>query len=321
YGEPLVTRKHFPKKNYNRQRKLTFHPAGTGTYIIKCLAYDHNKKSVSTSRSFKVIDDTPKFQARHLILKADKTGYRVGETAKLLIQAPVKTRAVVTFEREHIVHARTVTIDGPVTVPFVIKKKHWPGFKIRVTAISGQKPIHNEIHLFVKSKSPRLDVKINTAKELGPNTEGKIILQVTSAGGKKTAAKLQVYCVDEGSLSLSAYRTPAPVDDLFYCTNWGWNYNSYATFFSPDNQRKFYLYPPQPDGQSRGCFPGGQVLKPDGSPLAGVKITIGEMGDGIVAAGETSRDGGFGFARDTRTARWVKFEKPGYVTVIHRALF
>ncbi|MCP4219043.1 MAG: hypothetical protein GY765_30695 [bacterium] len=318
YGKPPITLKHFPRQNYNKRRQLNFRPTAAGKYIIKCIAYDQQKHTVTTSRSFPVYETPPRFKLGHLIANTVKSSYRVGETAELVILSSLKTQVMVTFEGEHIFHARTLTVTGPATVPFVIRKSHRPGFKIRVTAMIDQTPMHKEINLLIKNNVPRLNVAIHTAQETAPGAEEKITFQVTTAAGEKAAARLQVYCVDEGSLSFSGYRTPEPAEGLQYCTGRGRNNSTYATFSSADNKRRFYFYPGPLDIQSENFAFAGRVLQPDGSPLAGVKVTLGEADNTKIDSSETSNDGGFGFRPFTRLARWIKFEKPGYVTQIQR---
>lgn len=169
-------------------------------------------------------DDTGRVE-----LVADKAQYRAGETAKILVKSPFpEARALVTVEANGIFEQRLTLLRGPTpTVEVPIEERFRPNAYVSVHLLrprSAAAPLtggpdlgaptyrigHAELR--VDPQMRRLAVALTpSARELRPGQELTVDVAVKDASGKPAVAEVTLYAVDEGVLSLVAYRTPDPL--------------------------------------------------------------------------------------------------------------
>jgi uncharacterized protein YfaS (alpha-2-macroglobulin family) len=166
---------------------------------------------------------------RKLELVLDKSEYRVGDKAKLLIKSPFpRAEALLTVERAGLYEQRRLILEGPApSVEIAIDERLRPNAFVAVHLLQGVQanlpPTPLEVtpepgyrfgyaELLVDPEARRLGVQIRGQHpDYRPGERVKLDLHVTNAAGKGHAAELTVYAVDEGVLLLSNYQPPDPL--------------------------------------------------------------------------------------------------------------
>ena len=163
-----------------------------------------------------------------LELIADKTKYRPGETAKVLIKSPFrKAVGLLTVERNGIRSYRLVRVNGSVHVERVkIRAKDLPNLHVSVALARGRvrvpgaaaakdlgrpKFAFGRKSLSVEIKEKKLTVTVKAAPtKARPGSKAAVTVTVKDHRGKPVRARLAVMLVDEGVLSLLGFRVPDP---------------------------------------------------------------------------------------------------------------
>jgi uncharacterized protein YfaS (alpha-2-macroglobulin family) len=167
--------------------------------------------------------------SKTLELVADKRSYEPGDTARILVKAPKKgMRALVTVEREGVWTRRVVTLASTseaIEVP--ITAEMLPNAFVTVLAVEPAPPANTPdagkpgiwygvAPLTVSTKTQQIAVALTTDKEAyQPGDEVRIHLEAQRAGQRLANARVTLWAVDYGVLSLTAYETP-DVHGTFY---------------------------------------------------------------------------------------------------------
>ena len=163
-------------------------------------------------------------------LVPDKTSYQPGDTARVLVKSPLK-KAVgfLTISRGGMMEHRVLRMDGNaqvVTVP--ITEQGIPGVHLGVALSRGRikdkklgkaardlgRPTlaHGTVRLPISSARKRITVAVKPKQEeIRPSGTFDLSLTTTDSAGKPVAGEVAVMVVDEGVLSLMAYKTPDPL--------------------------------------------------------------------------------------------------------------
>lgn len=172
-----------------------------------------------------------------LTLEADRTTYRVGETAHVLIRSPwEKAEGILTIERGGVLSAKRFSvsssassIDVPVderatpnefaTVTLFAPpaKPATPSGTPTTSASDGGAELNTALPQLasatVEIAAPPVDrelsIKVSTPqKSFLPGANTSVDVVVTDATGKPTASEVTLWAVDEGVLRLTGYTTP-----------------------------------------------------------------------------------------------------------------
>lgn len=172
------------------------------------------------------VDDTGRFD-----LVADRAEYTVGDTARLLVKAPVAgSTALVTVEREGVLQTRVMrdlkagqSIEVPITEDFA------PNAYVSVMLTRGRsgdgarglpRIAMGLTELAVSHADRALKVSVETDREdYRPGQQVEATLRVTDADGKPVHAELALAAADEGVLSLIGFKTPDPLARFY--AHWG----------------------------------------------------------------------------------------------------
>lgn len=208
-------------------------PKKGGYYVLWATAKDPSGRKAETSIGFYVLGPSGTAWAASdsvkMTLRADKHEYRVGDTARILVQNPFpEAEALVTFERDRILKRFRQRLVGsapalriPITedlmpnvfVSVVVVRGRVPG-PYQKTGDDPRRPLMRVGHalLRVSPESRRVAVEIAPNKtEYRPSEEVTVRLRTVGPDGKPLPTELTVWAVDEGVLSLVAYKTPDPV--------------------------------------------------------------------------------------------------------------
>ena len=160
-------------------------------------------------------------------LVADKDKYQPGETAKILVKSPYeKAKALVTLERELILHRFVVELEGSAdTIEIPLSSEHLPNVYVSVVLLQGRdaeagfdpsgddlgKPAFKigYLDLPVAPAEKKLQVAVSSDKEnYGPGDEVTLTVQTQNAAGDGVPAEVTVMVADLAVLNLISYLTP-----------------------------------------------------------------------------------------------------------------
>ncbi len=163
-----------------------------------------------------------------MTLVPDKTLYKAGDTAKILLQTPIEGDVVVMVERDRVMRTfrkRVTLTDSTVEVP--LEEGDAPNVYASIFLVKGA--IDSEriagmpqlklgyCCLKVDPEAYRLKVVCNTPKaSVLPGSQQKISGVVTdSANQPVKGAEVTLFVEDEGILSILGYKNPMPLDHFY----------------------------------------------------------------------------------------------------------
>ncbi|MBI2395263.1 MAG: hypothetical protein HYV09_37185 [Deltaproteobacteria bacterium] len=187
--------------------------------------------AVADQPDAKVAPSWSKTDLKVVKLEADKTVYKPGDKAKILVHNPFPTtkdvQALVTVERGGVLDRQLVSLKGSMPVVEIPVKSEWfPNAFVSIDVVRGRiKPPPGKgvdlggpefrvgtTELKVDPESHRLKLAITPSKtKLAPGEALDADVAVTDDAGKPTKASVTFYAVDEGVLMLTGYKTPDPL--------------------------------------------------------------------------------------------------------------
>jgi uncharacterized protein YfaS (alpha-2-macroglobulin family) len=208
-----------------------------GQYRLTATARDADGRSTTTRAWFYAsgvgYTAWERYDHPRIELVAEKTTYRPGETAKIMIKSPWETAtALLTTEREGVRTSEQFPLTSTqqtVTVP--ITERDIPNIYVSVLLVKGRTegPITEDvsdpgkpalrlgyIELKVEDATKRLQVAVKANREeYRPATKARIEVAVRDAAGKPSQSEVTLWAVDYGVLSLTAYQTPDVLESIY----------------------------------------------------------------------------------------------------------
>jgi alpha-2-macroglobulin len=221
----------------NGEALLRFTPADGGTYRLLASARDGGGREVRSSLFVWVAGAsyTPWLRENNdrVSLISDKTSYRAGETATVLVPSPFQGPhwALFTVERGGVLRHEVRQVSGNSLVyTLPIEARHAPNVYVSATLIAppapgaapGTPPIADYkvgiLPLTVEPEPQSLRVTLTPSPaQAGPGEQVSYEVQVTDLGGQPQAAELSLDLVDKAVLSLQP-RAPNAIREAFYAT-------------------------------------------------------------------------------------------------------
>lgn len=215
-------------------RSCALTPPTAGYFIVRATAADSRKNPVAASLGVYALGEGEvswgERDSSAVELVLDKKSYEVGQTARVLVKSPFKSaEAVVTVERAGVyTHRRvtlagaTPTIDVPVTadlrpnayvsVLLVRGRSKAPPTKAGEADVGAPAYAMGYANIAINPESRRLKVAIMSNKsDYKPGETATVDVKVKDSAGKPAKAEMTLYAVDEGVLSMIAYKTPDPI--------------------------------------------------------------------------------------------------------------
>ncbi|MCZ2112785.1 MAG: Ig-like domain-containing protein [Anaerolineae bacterium] len=212
---------------------LSFTPQSGGSYIVTATLTDDGGRQQLSSLGFWSID--PLFSGwrtdpnkRTLELTTDKTNYRAGETAEVLVQSPFAqtVNAWLAIERGNLIEQRVVQLTGSTVLQIPISQEFAPNVHITVVAV---KPVDRNdagfpyadirigyAQLLVAPDQFDLTVTVTPgAEEYAPGDTARFDVAVTDQSGAPVQAEVSLALVDLGVLMLKDDNAP-DILDAFY---------------------------------------------------------------------------------------------------------
>ncbi len=253
-----------------------FTPAKGGAYTVSFAARDARGREARTSFTRWVVggDWVPWYDEGRFKMDVvtDRPSYSVGDTATVLLAAPFTgAEAWVTVERERVLEQRRIRItSGTTTLKLPITEAYAPNAFVSVVIVRGRSARPGSIddpgrptlrvgyaELKVTPEVKRLKVEVTPLREeYRPGDTARVRVRLRDAAGRPVVGEVTLWAVDEGVLSLTAYRTPDPLALLYQPRGLGMRLASNLVAVAPQ----------VPEGEKGQRHPGGG----GGEDLSGV---------------------------------------------------
>jgi len=311
----------------NRQRKLkkvagpedlfiektrthSFHVPAAGHYVLRCDTPDANDRVVSTSGGFFAWDSTYSEPTDRLWIDPGRMNLRIGDTLKCFIHSPRQGQALVTVERGKVLDTRVIALQKMTPLEIPIKKDYFPAIHVSIIAMY-ENNISEEASrdFMVEDEGKVLHIDLESPNEIKPASKTKLKLKVRDNQKIGVKAKLFVYAVDEGNLSLQGYRTPDPFQPFYYYAPF--RRNAIQTYYSK-NYTQWTFERPMMDIELKEPAIFGCVFRPDSMPLAGATVTLEDEKHNKLKTATTSAQGYYSFPGLPVGRYAVKAEAKGF---------
>lgn len=296
----------------------------TDRFLIRIDAMDDTGRKVSSSHRFRLPPMGRK--SGGLTVRTTPGGFTTGETGSLFIYSPVDAKTLITFERHRLLSWRSHFLQrGQTTeISFPVEDIYFPGIKVRVLVMyDNHRHEKKELDVKVSSRKPNLTVITNvcgpgnaSTRIIGPHSKAVARFRVKDHNGNNVRSSLFVYCVDEGNLSLTGYRAPDLMDQLFYRDKEWQGIGKFPLLFSSYNPRSWLFKNPMLDICIDNCSFYGRVIDDTGAPVAGAQLSRYDEKQNLIDRAITSGGGYYCFAKvqPFRLPMFLKIKKKGFVT-------
>lgn len=213
---------------------IAFTPAEGGSYRVVATARDSGGREVRSSLFLWVAGDEYVSWRRdnnnRITLISDRTSYKPGETAEILIPSPFQAPhwALISVERGGILSYEVRRMEGNSAIySLPLTAEHAPNIYVSVvlfsppdsTAPGGPLPADYKMGILPLAVEPEpqlLRITITpSAEQAEPGSEVSYEIQVSDSDGRPVAAELSLDLVDKAVLSLLP-RTPNAIREAFY---------------------------------------------------------------------------------------------------------
>ena len=214
-------------------RELSYSPSRAGFYRLRLEVTDRGGRKSQTGFAFNVSgNDTvawPRYDRERIDLVLDKSSYKIGDTASVVIQTPFENaRGLLTIEANGVLDAYPFVIDrNTPQITFPVRASYLPNAFVSVILLRGRTHYSKDAtgfetgapayrigysQLEVDPESQRLALTLpNNTITASPAQKVDIAFLVRTPEGRPTDASATVMVVDEAVLGLTGFETPDPV--------------------------------------------------------------------------------------------------------------
>jgi len=209
-----------------------------GYFVLRARASDPEGRYATSEVSFYALGTGYTAWARYdhnrIDLVPERQTYKPGDQARIMIQSPwERATALVTTEREGIKSHRQFTLTSTQqSIAIPISEADIPNVFVSVLLVKGRTKIAEKtedtsdpgkpsfrlgyVELKVDDASKRLGVTVTAnQEEYRPANAAKVEVEVKDAKGGPSASEVTLWAVDYGVLSLTGFRTPDVLDDVY----------------------------------------------------------------------------------------------------------
>lgn len=201
--------------------EVSFRPEEYGTYLVRISDHDDNARAV-----YRFFADDPEYAGRgsslidRVEITLDKEFYRVGETAKIKVNAPFEGLLMMTVEGSKLLTRKIQTLkESEIVFEIPVTRDFMPNAWVTAWLI---RPVqaddanawaaHRAIGLArIKTDMSyyTLNVEINAPKKIEPATKFPVEVRISGrAPAINEKADVSIALVDDGVLGLTRYKTP-----------------------------------------------------------------------------------------------------------------
>lgn len=290
-----------------------------GHYVLRCDTPDAKGRVISTSGSFFAWDSGYSDRDERLAIESQQTVLRPGETLRCFVRSPRPGQALVTIEQGRVLDSRVIELQKMTPLEIPIKKDYFPAVRIAVVAMYPDNVSEETSREFrVEDNGKVLTVSLEAPEEIKPASMAKVQIKVSNANKVGVKAKLFVYAVDEGNLSLQGYRTPDPLPRFYYLNPLG--RNSVQTYYSKQYTHWSFQRPLM-DIELKEPALFGCLLRPDAMPIAGATVTLEDPKHNKLKTTTTSPQGYYSFPGLAAGRYTVKAEANGFHPLLQSDIY
>jgi hypothetical protein len=205
----------------NGKARFQFAPQTAGHYRVQAHAADRRGNEIGDTAYLWVTEEDYAdlgVPYPELELIADKTTYRRGDTATLLINSQSKgASALVTVEGPRLYEHRLVELKGNSTrAQFTVKPEYAPNFFVCIALVRDKRFMREEKRIQVSVEARRLQIQVKADKQrYAPGDQATYQLRTADWRGKPVSAELSVGVVDESIYAVAPESAP-PMLGFFY---------------------------------------------------------------------------------------------------------
>ena len=200
--------------------ELTFTPARDGYYRVSWTSPDRDPSKpsaplaqrdvVTTETTIWVVShDVQDIGYRHdgVEIIVDKSAFRVGQTAPVMIVTPTSNRWVLfSVDAESILDYRLVHVEGTVTlIELPIEEKHVPNAYLNAASVADLQLSVDQKEIIVPPLKNAIDVSVKSDREqYQPREEGTLTVMTRDADGKPLSAEVGLGLVDDSVYAIQS---------------------------------------------------------------------------------------------------------------------
>jgi len=296
----------------------SFRVPEAGHYLLRCDSPDAGGRVVSTSAGFFAWDSSFSDRDENLRIESEQGTLRIGEKLKCFIRSPRPGQALVTIERGKVLDFRIVDLQKMTPLEIPVKKEYFPAFRVSVISMHEDNASGETSRDFqVMDEGKTLRVELEGPGEIKPASKARVTIKVHDQRRQGVRAKLFVYAVDEGNLSLRGYRTPDLLPRFYYANPLG--RSVIRTYYSRNFTHWTFERPLMDiDLNEPAIF--GCVFSPDATPIAGATVTLEDEKHNKLKRVLASAQGYYQFPGLPRGHYYVKAEAKGFHPYIRAAV-
>ncbi len=188
--------------------------AEAGDYVLTAKAVDERGNSIVAEAHIWVSGSAGRLSAtwhNDVTIVCDKSSYKAGETAKVLITAPADaSRVLLTVEDREIRHVRVVELEnGSATVELPIVEEYAPNTYVTATAVASRVMQTATREISVASPETALFVEVQPNKtSYRPGEVATYLVKTKNAQGDAVQAEISFALVDESIYAVRPDTTP-----------------------------------------------------------------------------------------------------------------
>ena len=228
WNERIVPESSRSLESSGGQAVLEFTPRQRGTYLVRVSTEDGSvvaSRRLNAWSSGESWDEDGNGRMDAVELGFDKKAYRPGDVARLTLKAPYAGTLLLGLERERQLSTRVLTLDQPAAVLEIpVTEDMDPNISVTAWVIRPVRAENKEwyahraygmIGLQISKEPYTLKVAAGAPERAAPSAPLSVPFTVTDEQGTPVEGEFSVALVDEGILSLTAFRTPDPVSFFF----------------------------------------------------------------------------------------------------------
>lgn len=218
-----------------RAKRLQMPVTAGGSYVIRATAHDVRGNTIRSEAYFYATGGGYVAWERadddRIELVPERTDYRPGETARLMVQSPYESAtALITVEREGIISSRVETLTGSAPqIEIPLTERHLPNVFVSVILLNGRTapptttsdvgaPGFKIGYATLRVDPGRHHLRVEVEPEetqYRPGDEVTVHLQLRDAEGDGVPGEIAFSAADAGVLNLIGYRLPDPFDTFY----------------------------------------------------------------------------------------------------------
>lgn len=185
-----------------------------GSFVLLAQATDERGNKIVAETQIWASDRAGRLQDQwrnEVTLVCDKSDYKVGETARILITAPADVPSVLfTVEDREIRHERVVRLDnGSATVELPVRDEYAPNTYVTVTAVASRimQTASREISVAAPQTALTVEIQPNKAS-YRPGETATYLVKTKNAEGDAVQAEISFALVDESIYAIQPDTAP-----------------------------------------------------------------------------------------------------------------